>query len=180
MADEDILPRLKKLELDLDSRDEKIVELQNKTVEQAQIIDELKKKYDGSGKAAVGGDDFTAKTWFWTADVVRSTYIQYMTKKRGHTFWRSCPLLPPNGDETLLFVNSGMVQYKPIFLGKIPKNHPFEKLSRASNSQKCIRAGGKHNDLEDPFCRAFVQQSLSPELRLFSTRWVDLCWRGCF
>jgi alanyl-tRNA synthetase len=149
MADEDILPRLKKLELDLDSRDEKIVELQNKTVEQAQIIDELKKKYDGSGKAAVGGDDFTAKTWFWTADVVRSTYIQYMTKKRGHTFWRSCPLLPPNGDETLLFVNSGMVQYKPIFLGKIPKNHPFEKLSRASNSQKCIRAGGKHNDLED-------------------------------
>merc|ERR1719247_1806106 len=42
-----------------------------------------------------------------------------------------------------------MVQYKPIFLGKIPKNHPFEKLSRASNSQKCIRAGVKHNDLED-------------------------------
>ena len=42
-----------------------------------------------------------------------------------------------------------MVQYKPVFVGRIPKDHPFENMKRAANSQKCIRAGGKHNDLED-------------------------------
>lgn len=83
----------------------------------------------------------------WTAVEVRRTFMEYF-QERGHTFVPSSPTIPYD-DPTLLFANAGMNQYKPIFLGTADPSSDFGKLKRAVNSQKCIRAGGKHNDLED-------------------------------
>ncbi|KAG0218395.1 Alanine--tRNA ligase [Mortierella sp. NVP41] len=90
----------------------------------------------------------TFKPDHWTAVRVRETFISYFRDQHHHTFVASSSTIP-HDDPTLLFANAGMNQYKPIFLGTIDPNTDFGKLTRAVNSQKCIRAGGKHNDLED-------------------------------
>lgn len=83
----------------------------------------------------------------WTASKVRLSFLDFF-KSKNHTH---VPLLSvvPHNDPTLLFANAGMNQYKPIFLGTVDPASDFAALKRAANSQKCIRAGGKHNDLED-------------------------------
>jgi alanyl-tRNA synthetase len=75
-------------------------------------------------------------------DDLRELFLSYFEKK-GHTRQPSSPLIPAN-DPTLLFTNAGMVQFKDVFLGK--EARPYV---RAVTSQRCVRAGGKHNDLEN-------------------------------
>ncbi len=73
---------------------------------------------------------------------IRSKFLQYFESK-GHTIVASSPLVPAN-DPTLLFTNSGMVQFKDVFLGQDQRSY-----KRATTSQRSLRAGGKHNDLEN-------------------------------
>lgn len=73
---------------------------------------------------------------------VRERFLKYFESK-GHKIMPSSPLVPQN-DPTLLFTNAGMVQFKDIFTGREKSN-----VKRATTSQKCMRAGGKHNDLEN-------------------------------
>ncbi|MGD9385536.1 MAG: alanine--tRNA ligase, partial [Thioalkalispiraceae bacterium] len=73
---------------------------------------------------------------------IRTAFLQYFAD-RGHEIVPSSPLVPGN-DPTLLFTNAGMVQFKDVFLGLDKRSY-----SRATSSQRCVRAGGKHNDLEN-------------------------------
>ncbi|MCC7330931.1 MAG: alanine--tRNA ligase [Gammaproteobacteria bacterium] len=73
---------------------------------------------------------------------IRKAFLDYFAS-RGHRVVPSSPLVPGN-DPTLLFTNAGMVQFKDVFLGKDPRDY-----RRAASSQRCVRAGGKHNDLEN-------------------------------
>ena len=77
-----------------------------------------------------------------SANEIRSGFLNYF-QKNGHEIVASSPLVPRN-DPTLLFTNAGMVQFKNVFVGA--EQRPY---NRATTSQKCVRAGGKHNDLEN-------------------------------
>ncbi|KAH9385518.1 alanyl-tRNA synthetase [Nematocida major] len=82
----------------------------------------------------------------WTAEALRNAFLRYF-EKEGHVHWKSSSVSPE--DPTLLFTNSGMVQFKKKFLDLAEENTQYGLLKRACNYQKCIRAGGKHNDLDD-------------------------------
>src|SRR6201991_1844783 len=73
---------------------------------------------------------------------IRSSFLGFF-EKNGHTAVASSPLVPRN-DPTLMFTNAGMVQFKNVFTGAEKRDYV-----RATTAQKCVRAGGKHNDLEN-------------------------------
>jgi len=77
-----------------------------------------------------------------TGNEVRKKFIDYFVA-RGHKIVHSSPVYPPD-DPTILFTNAGMNQFKDVFLGNEKRDY-----NRAVTSQKCLRAGGKHNDLDE-------------------------------
>ena len=77
-----------------------------------------------------------------TGNEIRRHFLEYFAS-HGHKVVKSSPLLPAN-DATLLFTNAGMNQFKDVFLGTEARDY-----KRAASSQKCVRAGGKHNDLDE-------------------------------
>ncbi len=77
-----------------------------------------------------------------TGNEIRQKFLEYF-ERHGHKIVRSSPLLPAN-DPTLLFTNAGMNQFKDVFTGAERRDY-----ARATSSQKCVRAGGKHNDLDE-------------------------------
>ncbi|MBV9885571.1 MAG: alanine--tRNA ligase [Acidobacteria bacterium] len=78
----------------------------------------------------------------WSGNTIRETFLKFFESK-GHRRVRSSSLVP-HGDPTLLFTNAGMNQFKDVFLGLEKRDY-----NRATTAQKCVRAGGKHNDLEN-------------------------------
>ncbi len=86
------------------------------------------------------GNDTKGK--FWSGNDIREAFLRFFESK-GHRRVRSSSLVP-HGDATLLFTNAGMNQFKDVFLGLEKRDY-----TRATSAQKCVRAGGKHNDLEN-------------------------------
>jgi alanyl-tRNA synthetase len=82
------------------------------------------------------------KLKWMTSSEIRASFLEFF-RKNGHRVLPSSSLVPGN-DPTLLFTNAGMVQFKDVFLGKDVRD-----FSRAATAQRCVRAGGKHNDLEN-------------------------------
>ena len=83
-----------------------------------------------------------AKLRMMTSSEIRASFLEYF-RKNGHAIVPSSSLVPGN-DPTLLFTNAGMVQFKDVFLGRDTRDY-----TRAASAQRCVRAGGKHNDLEN-------------------------------
>ena len=90
-------------------------------------------------EADLSGDSSNLK---WSGNRIRETFLKFFESK-GHRRVRSSSLVP-HGDPTLLFTNAGMNQFKDVFLGQEKRDY-----NRATTAQKCVRAGGKHNDLEN-------------------------------
>src|SRR6266576_525611 len=91
-------------------------------------------------EADVTGESVSKK--FWSGNEIRKKFLEFFEGK-GHRRVRSSSLVP-HGDATLLFANAGMNQFKDVFLGLERRDY-----ARATSCQKCVRAGGKHNDLEN-------------------------------
>src|SRR6267143_5394308 len=91
-------------------------------------------------EADVTGESVSKR--FWSGNEIREEFLRFF-EAQGHRRVRSSSLVP-HGDATLLFTNAGMNQFKDVFLG-LEKRH----YTRATSCQKCVRAGGKHNDLEN-------------------------------
>ncbi|MDP2875150.1 MAG: alanine--tRNA ligase-related protein, partial [Holophaga sp.] len=75
--------------------------------------------------------------------LLRQRFLDYFAAQ-GHRLVSSSPVIGPADDPTVMWTNAGMVQFKDVFVGKERRDY-----ARAATSQKCLRAGGKHNDLEN-------------------------------
>ncbi|XP_041356448.1 alanine--tRNA ligase, cytoplasmic-like isoform X2 [Gigantopelta aegis] len=84
----------------------------------------------------------------WRSRDVRKSFVDYFNKDNGHLIVPSSSVIPTKGQGTY-FTNAGMNQFKPIFLGMTDPDSRLSSYRRVVNSQKCIRVGGKHNDLDD-------------------------------
>ncbi|MGH6892474.1 MAG: alanine--tRNA ligase, partial [Dongiaceae bacterium] len=110
-----------------------------------------------------------------TANDIRRLFLDYF-KREGHEIVPSSPLVPRN-DPTLMFTNAGMVQFKNVFTGQEKRDYV-----RAATAQKCVRAGGKHNDLENVGYTArhhtfFEMLGNFSFGDYFKERAIDLAWR---
>src|SRR6202789_4155715 len=98
--------------------------------------------YTGSTGASPRAKSARLRDMHRSGSDIRETFLRFFESK-GHRRVHSSSLVPAN-DPTLLFTNAGMNQFKDLFLGAEKRDY-----SRATTSQKCVRAGGKHNDLEN-------------------------------